>query len=104
MPLVLEDDVPDLAVELAEALDHLVGLGLHDARVLRALEDEQRRAYLVDVRDRRALAQELLLRVGVADPLRHEAEPLRRNGPRERDQVRRADDVDRRAPSTPAAA
>src|SRR5438552_17795886 len=62
---VVEDDVLDVAAELAKPLDHLVGLGLDDARVLRALDDEQRRAHLVDVRDRRALEQELLLRLSV---------------------------------------
>src|SRR5215468_11206585 len=57
--LVLEHDVLHRSSERAELLDELIGLSAHDARVLRSLNDEQGRLRVLDVRQRRALAQEL---------------------------------------------
>src|SRR3546814_545655 len=52
-------------------LDDLVALGLHHARIVGALADQQRLADLVDMGDRRAVQQQLLAFVGarVADAL-----------------------------------
>ena len=55
--LVGVDVVAHVDAALAEAFDDLVAFGLHDARVVRALNDEEGRADLVDVGDRRARHQ-----------------------------------------------
>src|SRR5581483_3267790 len=98
VPFVLEDDVLDGASERAQLLDELVGFALDDARILRTLDHEQGRLLVLDVRERRPLAQEVGVLLGIADELPHHALPRRRHRLRERDQVRRSEDVDRGSP------
>src|SRR6185295_17718011 len=80
-------------------LHDLIRLGLLDARIIRALRDQQR---LLDVRDegeRRTLEQHLAAVFGARitdarDEVLEELFPVRRDRAHERDDVGRADDVD----------
>src|SRR5215213_2032914 len=90
VPLVVEDDVLDDAALLPDGLDYLVRLGLDAARVVGALNDDERLRDLVGVEERRGLAQELQLRRGVADLL---VERLAERLPVGRDGLERAHPV-----------
>ena len=52
MPLVLAEDVPDGAAPLADRGDDLLGLGDGDARVVLALDDQERHGDLRGVGQR----------------------------------------------------
>ena len=99
--LVVLDHVLDLDPPRAQRLDEIVGFGLHDARVVGALDDQQRCSDLVHPGDRRAGQHVgLLLRIGrVADeqvPVVGQVGPGgRRQGPHEVRETRDADVVDR---------
>src|SRR6266545_1538439 len=79
-------------------IDDLVAFGLHHARVVGALDHEQRCADRIDVGHRRARHQELGLGVWIADPGGHHRPPGRRYRAGERDQVAGADDRDPAGP------
>lgn len=87
---LLVDDVRDLHAARTQRLDHLVAFGLHHARIVSALVDQQRRAQVLDVRDGGALHQQRVIVLRVADEVAHHRPPVRRNAAREGDQVRRA--------------
>ena len=95
-PVVL--DVGDVLAELPQALHELIRLALGDARIRRALHDEQRTADVLGVGQRRARVQFLGIAIRVADPAAHEALPRRRVAPDHRHQVRRTERLDRHAP------
>ena len=79
MPFVLVDLVLVGAPGGVEGLGDLIGLGLGYARVVRALEDEERCADLAYVRERGALAIELRVPLGRAE---HPLEALAHRGRR----------------------
>src|SRR5882757_3097485 len=68
VPLVGIYVVTYLDAATAQARHDLVALGLNDPWVLCTLDDEQRRADRVGVRNRRAFQQEIRLGIGIADP------------------------------------
>jgi hypothetical protein len=74
--LVVEDDVFNDAVIFLHRLNDLIGFGLDDARVVRALQDDERLTYLVGVKQQRNFAQIFDAGFGVAD-LFVECLPLR---------------------------
>ena len=67
--LVGVDDVLHRLARLAHRRDDLLALGLLDARIVRALADQQRRLDPVGLEQRRARLQELLVLLQVADAL-----------------------------------
>ena len=67
--LVLEEQVLVVDALRLHRVDDLLGLRLLHARVVRALRDQHRDLDLVDLRQRRARPEELLLGLEVADAL-----------------------------------
>lgn len=96
--LILVDVVADLDAALPQSLDDLVTFRFDDARVIGALNDEERRGDLIDIGYRRPLHQEIGFRFRVADPLRHQSAPGWRDCLGEGHQIRGADDIDRGRP------
>ena len=93
MPLVLEHEVVDVLAAGAQALDEIRRLLLDDARVVLALDHEQRAGDVLDVRARRALDEEVALGRRVAEREREERLPRLGDALAERDEVVRAEHV-----------
>src|SRR4051812_40101376 len=102
--LVVEDEVLDVVAASAQLVDEVVRLALDDARVVAALDHEQRRLDLVDVRLRRALDEEVAVAFGIAEHEREIRLPRLRDAIDEREQVIRAEHVDGAAPELRVAA
>src|SRR5438105_13365612 len=79
MPFVLEYEVVDVVSQLTEILDELAGLGLDDARVVLALDDEQRARDVLDIRLRRTFDEEVVIANRIAERQREVRLPGLRN-------------------------
>src|SRR5260370_42118439 len=68
MALTFEGHILDGAAQLTKTADHLVGFPAWDARIVVALEAQQRTANIFDVGDRGALDEHLVVGVQRDDP------------------------------------
>ncbi len=104
MPFVVEHQIIHLLAGGAQALDHVARLGLDHARVVLALDDEQRAADLIDVGAGRALDQEVVVPFRVADGDGEVLPPWGRDAVLEVEQVVGAEQIDGGAPQLGMAA
>jgi hypothetical protein len=92
--LILEDDVRDGARVGAHGRDDLIRFGDLDARIVRALRDEERCRNTIGHEERRLRGKECFVFAHAPRELAAYGRPIRRDGFQEGVEVRRADDVD----------